>query len=642
MKSILLISLLFIVFTSYAQQTLPIPRNIQKTYTNNTRSTTGKPGSNYWQNTANYLINVNFYPGSRQLDGTVNIDYTNNSPDTLKEIWFKLYPNLYKKGTVRQQQIDPNDECDGMHINNITINGKTKEVSSLNEETGHKSNSPSMAFAKDAKLFKIDGTNMKITVSPVAPKQTIHFIISYSYILNKNSHIRTGEIDEGSAFVAYFFPRIAVYDDIDGWNEIPYTGAQEFYNDFCNFKANITVPKNYVIWATGNLQNASTVLQEKYVQRIAEAEQSDGITTIIDTTDLKQGNITTDNATNTWQFEANDVTDFVFATSNHYIWKASSLVVDKKTKRRTRVDAAFNPIHTDYFEVIDYARKTVEAMSYTLPAWPYPYPHETIFDGLDQMEYPMMVNDNPEEDRTDAITLTDHEIFHTMFPFYMGTNETKYAWMDEGWATMGEWLISNIIDSSINDDYGIYAYEKTAETEEDIPIIRLSTQQSPSTYFTNSYPKPALGYLYVKDMLGDALFTKALHYYIEQWHGKHPMPYDFFNCMNIGSGKNLNWFWKRWFFDNGFPDLAITKVKHQKNNYTVVVTSIGTKPVPIDLTIYYVDGTKQTIHRSISVWENNNATVSLAFNANKTIQKLVLGSTYIPDVNKADNVYEVK
>jgi hypothetical protein len=220
------------------------------------------------------------------------------------------------------------------------------------------------------------------------------------------------------------------------------------------------------------------------------------------------------------------------------MWYASSLVVDPSTQRRARVDAIFNPAHHDYFRVIDFARRTVELMSYTFPAWPYPYPHETVFDGLDQMEYPMMVNDNPLEDRADEIELTDHEIFHTMFPFYMGINETKYGWMDEGWATIGEWLLSTIIDSTIEpDDYGMDAYDYSANYDFDLPITTLSSQQNSDSYFLNSYVKPAMGYLYVKDMLGDELFKKALHYYIQQWHGKHPMPLDFFNCMNAGSGR---------------------------------------------------------------------------------------------------------
>ncbi|HRI19894.1 MAG TPA: M1 family metallopeptidase [Panacibacter sp.] len=611
----------FVVCRSMAQQTLPVPRNIEDAYINNTRSTDGKPGKNYWQNKASYLIDVSFYPATRQINGTVTIDYINNSPDTLTKVLFKLYPNLYKKGSPRVAPVEAEDVNDGVHINSMAINGKAIEVS----------------------LLDIAATNMEVdTEEPLAPKTTARFIINYSYSLNKGSHIRTGEVEPGAAFIAYFFPRIAVYDDIDGWNKNPYTGLQEFYNDFCSFKVNITVPENYIVWATGNLSNCSEVFNDPFCKRMEQAIQSDTVINIIDSTDLQKGNITANNPMNTWRFEADAVTDFAFAISNHYIWKAAGLVVDSATGRRTRVDAVFNPAQRDYYEVINFALATIKAMSFIFPAWPYPYSHETVFQGLDQMEYPMMVNDNPLENRDAAIELTDHEIFHTMFPFYMGINETKYAWMDEGWATIGEWLISSIIDSNLVDYYGIKSYENTAGNEDDLPVTTLTTLLSDDVDFLNSYPKPAFGYLFVKDMLGDAVFTKALHYYIAQWHGKHPMPYDFFNCMNAGSGKNLNWFWKRWFFDNGVPDLAISKVIKKKNAFTVIITSVGTKPVPVDLTAYYTDGSTQKLHRSIAVWESNNPTVALTFTSDKSLQKLILGSTYIPDINHNDNIYEIK
>jgi hypothetical protein len=604
--------------TSFSQQ-LFIPKNIQATYQKGTRSTDGKPGKNYWQNTASYQVNVNFAPDTRLISGVVDINYINNSPDTLKQIWFKLYPNLYKKGSPRQSKVSPGDLTDGLSIDSMWVNDKL-----LNN-----------------KAYTVDATNMILNKQGVANGQAIRFKIKYQYTLNKGSHIRTGEIESNADFIAYFFPRVAVYDDIDGWNRFPYNGTQEFYNDFCNFDVRITVPKNFLVWATGELQNANEVLNSTYIQRIQKAETSDGITTIIDTVDLKQS-ITTDHPFNTWHFVANDVTDFVFAASDHYIWKSSSLIVDPVTKRRTRVDAVFNPKHRDYFEVINDARKTIEAMSYQFPRWPFPYPHETVFDGLDQMEYPMMVNDNPVEARDESIELTDHEIFHTMFPFYMGINETKYAWMDEGWATIGEWLISPMIDTTIVDEYGVAPYEMSAATELDLPISTLSTQLSGTSYFLNSYPKPAFGYLYVRDMLGDSLFTKALHYYIQQWHGKHPMPYDFFNCMNAGSGKNLNWFWKKWFFDNGEPDLAIISVSNKLKSYNIVITSKGTKPVPIDLTITYADKSVSKIHRSIKVWEKGNSTVNITIPTTQKIIKVELGGTYSVDSNKKDNVFELK
>ncbi|MDX5436786.1 MAG: peptidase, partial [Pontibacter sp.] len=400
--------------------------------------------------------------------------------------------------------------------------------------------------------------------------------------------------------------------------------------------------KNFIVWATGDLTNAGEVLQKKYAKRLEQAGKKDAIIYVVDSTDLAKGTITAQGATNTWKFDADSVVDFAFATSDHYLWQATSLVVEPATKRRTRVDVAYNPKHKDFEEVASFGRKTVEAMSYNFPKWPFPYSHISVFDGLDQMEYPMMVNDNPLEDRADVIMLTDHEIFHTMFPFYMGTNETKYGWMDEGWATIGEWIVTPIIDSSITDDYGVAPYGALAGTEIDLPIATLTTQQAGTSMFLNSYPKPALGYLYVKDMLGDELFTKALHFYIQQWNGKHPQPYDFFNAMNTGAGRNMNWFWQRWFFDSGYPDLAIEEVKQQGSDYIVTVESVGTNPVPVDLLITYADGTTSRLHRDVSVWESGNRSTKLSFKPEKQVVKLELNGIHVPDSNKANNIYQVK
>jgi hypothetical protein len=601
-----------------AQITLPINTTLQTTYTKGTRTAGGAPGKNYWQNTANYTIKVNFDPKTRLLSGTVGIDYVNNSPDTLKRVTFKLYPNLYQKGAARDRGISPNDLTDGVNIKSLTQDG----------------------LVLDSTKRRVSNTNMMLKPKAIAPKQSTHFDIAYSYTVNKTSHIRTGQIDDGAFFIAYFFPRVAVYDDIDGWNQFPYKGSEEFYNDFCHFNAEITVPGDYQVWATGNLKNADEVYNPKYTKLIATASSQDKVTDIVTEADLAAGDITKKNPTNTWKFEADTVTDLVFATSNHYIWKASSLVVDPKTQRRTRVDAVFNAAHKDYFEVINYARKTVETMSYKFPKWPYPYPHETVFDGLDQMEYPMMVNDNPLEQSEDAIELTDHEIFHTMFPFYMGINETKYAFMDEGWATIGEWLVSPEIDPKITDLYGITAVENSAGAEQDAPIMTLTPALTGIGQFTNSYPKPAFGYLYVKEMLGDELFTKALHNYINLWHGKHPMPYDFFNCMNTGAGINMNWFWKNWFFDNGIPDLAISKVAHVAKKYTVTITKIGHKATPVHLTVFYADGSKQAVGTSIAAWAKDNKTTVLSFTAKGTIKQITLGTTYDVDSDKKNNIWK--
>jgi hypothetical protein len=619
MRLILLLFFASTFINSSAQQLLPTPRNVKAAYDKGTRSVDGKPGKNYWQNRADYELTIEFNPANRVLRGVADIVYVNNSPDTLKQIWFKLYPNVYKSGSPRDLIFKPADINEGMVIDSFWINNLLITNRKINQ----------------------DGTNGILGGQSVAPGKNFHIKLAYHYTVNKGSHMRTGEIDSNSHFIAYFFPRIAVYDDIDGWNTYPYTGTQEFYNDFCNFKAFITVPANFGVWATGDLKNAEKVISAKYLQRIRQAEGSDNVITVIDTTELPYKDFSSGAGNQTWHYEAKNVTDFVFATSDHYTWKSVSLVVDPSTRRRTRVDAVFNPKHRDYFHVVNDARATVHAMSYRFPAWPFPYSHITVFDGLDQMEYPMMVNDNPVEDRHESIELTDHEIFHTMFPFYMGTNETKYAWMDEGWATIGEWLISPMIDSTIVDEYGVAATSLNAGNETDLPIVTPSTELSRG-YFTNSYPKPAMGYLYIKDYLGDALFTKALHHYIRTWNGRHPLPNDFFYSMNTGSGKNLNWFWKKWFFEPGMPDLTISSVKKTGNNLAVVVALSGEKPVPVDLTVHYADNSTSTVHRSIGLWEKGAKNITINIPVKKLVSKVVLGHPHTPDINRKDNVWTFK
>ncbi|WP_160717227.1 M1 family metallopeptidase [Chitinophaga solisilvae] len=597
-------------------QALYMPLNISRAYEQNTRSANGAPGPRYWQNKAAYDIQVSFDPATNKVSGTESIVYTNNSPDTLREINFKLFSNLFQHGAVRYMPVTAGDLTKGVDIRNFKLNGT------------------------EMRLPSVTGTNMPLGLSgnaAIRPGEQVNISLSFSYTLNENTHIRTGAVDSGAYFIAYFFPRIAVYDDLHGWDKIPYTGVQEFYNDFSDFRVAITVPGNYQVWATGDLKNTADVYNSKYAERIALAEKSDKVTDIISEEDIREGNISKKNAWNTWRFEADNVTDFAFATSNHYQWRATSVEADHSTKRRTRVDVAFNAAHADFYDVVDYARITVDQMSHHFPKWPFPYPHITVFDGLDQMEYPMMVNDNPLTNKAAAIELTDHEIFHTMFPFYMGTNETQYAWMDEGWATIGEWIISPMIDSTIIDDYGMQPYNLMAGRGQDLPVVTPSNQLT-DAYMVNSYPKPALGYLYVKDMLGDSLFLKALHYYIAQWHGKHPQPYDFFNCMNTGSGRNLNWFWKSWFFDNGYPDLGIKAVTEKGQQRDIEIISKGTKPVPVDVRVEFTDGTERMLHQSIACWEKGNKTTTLSFTSPKKIRKVTLGSTWVADVNKNDNV----
>ncbi len=234
MKSIkIFLSLFLLTLTAGAQ--LPIEDVFKQAYQKGTRDVSGMPGKNYWQNSANYNLKIDFNPTTRRVSGMVEVEYFNNSPDKLKEIWFKLYPNLYKRGVIGKSKINESDRGDGVKITSFAIENLPKAISSLG----------------------IDGTNMRVDIPELKAGKSLKLKIEYNYILNKGSHIRTGEVAAGAHFVAYFFPRIAVYDDIDGWNKVPYSGSEEFYNDFDNFNAEITVPGGYGVWATGDLKNAS-------------------------------------------------------------------------------------------------------------------------------------------------------------------------------------------------------------------------------------------------------------------------------------------------------------------------------------------------------------------------------------------------
>lgn len=617
-KLFIAVLLLSAVQVNAQQDELFIPRNIQKAYQNNTRTVAGTPGKKFWKNFAEYFIQVKFNPKTLMLEGKQIITYYNNSPDTLKKLVFRIAPDFYKKGNERNRIIEADDVTDGVKFTNCIIDANKVDV-----------NNPLQV--------KHEGTIMEIKVKGIEPRggrTTVE--MDWNYKLNLNSHERTGVIDIGSYFIAYFFPRITVYDDVDGWDEFPYLGQQETYFDNASFNVHITVPRNFMVWATGDLQNPAEVLHESVLKKWTMAQQSSKPVFLIDSADIRNNTVTQHKKFNTFQFKCT-TPDFVFALSNHYLWQARNMVVDSLTMQRAFITTAFNPVHKDFFEVNEFAAKTIETMSFDFPGVTYPYSHLTIIDGLDQMEYPMMINDNPTTTRFDGITLTTHEVFHQIFPFLMATNQTKYAFMDEGWATLGEWYISPLIDTTIVDDYGMDRINSDLGKDWDAPMITNSTELTKSL-FINSYPKPALTFLYLWEMLGDSLFKKSLQHYIITWMDKSPTPWDFFFCMNQSCGMNLNWFWKAWYFEQGYPDLAILDAKRLNYSYTVTVKSIGNKPVPVHLTATFADGTKKKFTRTIDIWKHRKIT-EVIIDTQQAITKLELGDVYDADIDKSNNVF---
>jgi hypothetical protein len=600
---------------------LTMTRNFIQAYQNGTRALNGSPGPAYWQNRADYRIQVSLDPITREINGIGDIKYFNNSPDTLKYLLIHLFPNIYKKGSARDFIVQYDDETDGVSIDNIDVAGINIDISE---------NSASINYIHND--FELN------LPSPLPPKQELNLSISWRYTVNKHSHMRTGQVDSSSYFIAYFYPRIAVYDDIDGWNNFYYSGRAEFYNDFGNFDVFVTVPQNYLVWATGTLQNSTEIINEKYIKRIKEAKNSDAVISIIGEKEFVD-TFTVRNQKNTWHFRAENVTDFAFASSDHYLWDATSLEVDTKSKRRILISSVYNRNSKDFYQVAQLAREAIEFMSTDFPGVPFPYPELTVFNGLDEMEYPMMVNDLSFDDMSYVRKLTSHEIFHTYFPFYMGINESKYAWMDEGFASYGDYLISKALDKTgYASIYYLDRYKQNQFYDTDVPIMANSKYLKRYAYHYNAYAKPAIFLHILRDLLGAEKFKSSIHMYMQNWNGKHPTPFDFFFTLNTASGQNLNWLIKPWFFNFGYADLALTKIRKTEQGYEIYLLKKGPFPVPATIEIAYKDGSHGLIEKNVSIWKHDATEQIIQLTTHKVVKTVKLIPGIIPDADDSNNM----
>jgi len=625
--STLFIFIIFYTSVAKAQSPLYMPLDVQKAYTNQTRNYDGTPGKNYWQNSADYKISVQIFPAQKLLKGTEAITYFNNSPDTLNYLIFRLYQNIYQFEAPRDFAVDKRDLHNGVLIHSIKLDD--------------------MAFSPDtAKNVSTNATVMKIVLrKPMLPKSSLSIGFDWEVSLPSFSNVRMGVYDSTTAMVAYWYPQVSVYDDVHGWDTDQYTGSQEFYNDFNNYEVSIEAPNSFCVWATGTLQNPSSVLSSKTLERYHKAEASDEVVTIIRKEDLPLDNFSKSSATNKWKFAANYVTDFAFSYSDHYLWDAVSAVVDSSTMRKTLISAAYNPKSEDFYEVASIAKKVIQSYSFSFPAIPYPYPRMTVFNGQGGMEFPMMVNDGSSKERGGTVYLTAHEIGHTYFPFYMGTNERKYAFMDEGWATILPEDLLPVIEPKATDRAKNLAtgFSLISGKEDELPLLVPSSDiRGYATYRTSAYTRPGLAYKFLRDALGDETFLKGLHTYVNRWNGKHPIPYDFYSSFNNALNQNLNWYWRPWFFEFGFPDLAIKSVSVKKNTVKIVLEKIGTLPLPVALKLFLEDGTTKEIYERTSIWKDGKTLKEFTYKLQGKLLKVELGNNTIPDTDKSNNIFIIK
>lgn len=618
---------------------LYVPREVVRAYERGTRSKDGTPGPNYWQNHARHTIRLTVSPPDRRVIGEQEIVYTNNSPDALPMLVFRLYLNAHQPEAMREKPYPSAFLGKGVNVENLTINGKAAEWNDLRLAAYNPPGSTTHAVPLEA---------------PLAPGASVTITMRWSYELAADSGWKEGAIDETSYFLAYFFPRVTNYSDYNGWDFAPFTTGREFNNDFADFDVTIDAPRDFVVWATGELANPDAVLQPAVAAKFKASRTSDEIVTLAEPEDVGAGRVTARSERLQWHWKAIHVPDFAIAISNHYRWQASSVVVDPATGRRAGVEAAYAPKAADFEPTVAEARRTLAFASTQWPGVAYPYPKTTIVLGSADEEYPMMVNDSSNlgvkppggiTDRDFTAFVAAHEILHTWFPFFMGINEKRYPFMDEGWTTTFEYLRNREVMGKKAADALYKQFRVTGVgwveplSGNDLPIITPHDSmygQSPVFGF-NQYGKASLGFLALKDLMGESAFKRGLHLFMERWHGKRPLPWDMFASFSAATERDLNWFFANWFFGYNYMDIGITRVTSGVAGHRIAIANKGGMAIPFDVVLTYTDGSDERVHRTPDIWRDSPRAAEVQVRSGKQLASITLDTGLFVDFAPADN-----
>ncbi|WP_143822345.1 M1 family metallopeptidase [Mucilaginibacter pedocola] len=605
---------------------------------NEYRAATGEPGPKYWQNQADYTIDVSLNDAAHTITGTVTVTYTNNSPNALKVLWMQAEQNAFRKdskGVLSKlflyQNTDVKVPDGGYQISGIKTAG---------------------ANGRDIK-YNIYDTRMELQLpEPLLSGQKISFSISYSYnfpVNYKNADFLVNRTDilptkNGEIFaVAQWYPRMCVLDDVEGWNTLPYLGNGEFYLDYGNYEVNITVPSSYIVEASGDLQNAEEVLTPTQLKRWQAAKASDAPVFIRTAKEVTDAAAKPAKATSTWKYKLSNSRDFAWTASKSFIWEALSFPI---AGGKRVIGSSLYPIESDkkdsWRRSSEYIKFTIQHFSEKWLAYPY-NKAVNVASNLDGMEYPAMVFCSAKDTGNAYFMVVNHELGHTWFPMAVGANERKYAWMDEGFNT----FIDNLAVKEFNKGefvgyQQIYAPMDTIFSERAVPIMTRPDAIPGDMVFPIQYQKVAYVLTLLRNrIVGAERFDRAFKKYMHDWAYKHPTPWDFFRSIDNSFGEDLSWFWKSMFIENYRLDQSIVKVDAKERAVTVM--NMDRVAMPLEVEITYADGTKEQRKFPVEIWQYTNTYTFTANNTGKAIAKVVIDpeSAY-PDINRANNTFEVK
>ena len=601
-----------------------------------TRAVTGEPNNNYWQNRADYQINVSLDDVKDEISGNVTISYKNNSPYALSFLWLQLDQNLFTKNSRGQARMPVNSNSRYGDARSDFNGGFVISSVKLDDEI----------FNAD---YLIEDTRMQIRLPrEVKPGGGIIKIkIGYSFLLPKNGADRCGilKTNNGNIYsVAQWYPRMCVFDDIQGWNTLPYLGPGEFYLEYGNFDFNITVPASHIVVASGELKNPAEVLTTVQVNKLNEARFSDKTIFIRSEKEITDPSSRPSGKSLTWHYAIENARDVSWASSRSFMWDAAriNLPGGKKALAMSVYPAESNG-NKGWGRATEYTKASIE--NYSKRWYTYPYPVAVnVASNISGMEYPGIVFCGSNAKEGQLFGVTDHEFGHTWFPMIVGSNERKYGWMDEGFNTFINSLSrldfnnGEYKNSGISKEFLVpYMFNNEAENILNTPDALREANIGSSLYY-----KPAYGLELLRDqILGPDRFDYAFRTYINRWAYKHPTPWDFFHTMENVSGEDLGWFWRGWFLENYMLDQAITGVQYDNNivaNGAIVsIANLDRMAMPVLLSYETKSGKKGNLKLPVEIW-NNTAVFKVKLPVTEELRSVTIDPDKIfPDVSYENN-----
>ena len=601
------------------------------------REGSGRPGPAYWQQRVDYTIAVSLDTATHTIAGRETIRYTNRSPDTLTHIWLQLDQNLFRDDGRGAVLNPPDARFAARGFRGGFVLDRVESVRPSGRQT-----------VRRALKTTENGTLMRVELDrPLAPRGVTSLEIGYSFQVPEHGADRMGreQFPEGWLYeIAQWYPRLAVYDDVRGWNTEQYLGQGEFYLEYGDIDFAITVPRGFIVAATGGLTNPLEVLTAQQRARLARALQSDSTLAIIAKSEVGQPSTRPagTSATLTWHFSAKNVRDVAWAAAPNFIWDASGW--------NGILMQSFYPPAADsvWRQSTKMVRHSIR--HYSEKWFPYPYPTAININGpVGGMEYPMIVFCASRRSTRGLFGVTTHELGHQWFPMIVGSNERLYAWMDEGFNTFINVYSARAFyhDTTGPGGSGIESWAAFAGSGRDEAPSIVPADRVPGFLLgAAAYGKPEVGlFLLRHSILADTTrFDTAFREYIGRWAFKHPTPADFFRSMEDGVGEDLSYFWRGWFLRTDVVDQAVDSVRTARDSTgttytTIYLSSPGGLPMPVNLRLTFADGSVENTRLPVEAWFEGNHFVYVRQFSKELVKVEIDPDKNFPDVRRQNNTW---